>query len=114
MPERTAKTILLEMVGAVKAGSVKDLNNPQLWLNRAFELNILLLDEKDKCERLRQAVAIKKLAVYQGQEKKNVSAADMEIRTLDDYRDMKIQEGVIEIIEEQIKLAKKNSGLNSY
>ena len=106
---RDAKTILLEMVEAVKSGKVKDMNNPQLWINRAFELNVLLVDETNILERLRQQVAIRAFAITGKQEKKNVSLARMEKETWDEYRDMKIQESLVEIIQEQIRLAKKNA-----
>ena len=112
--ERTAKTILLEMVEAVKSGKAKDLNNPQLWASRAFELNILLLDEKALLENMRQKVAIRAFGITQTQDKKNVALARMEKETWNEYKDMKIQEGVVEIIEEQIKLSKKNIDLNSF
>jgi hypothetical protein len=109
---RTARTILFEMLEAVKAGNAKDLNNPQLWINRGQELNILLIDEKEIAEKLRQKVALLKLAIYQKQEKKNVTAATLEVETLNEYRDLRIQDGIIEIIEEQIMLAKKNADIN--
>jgi len=112
--ERNAVRILEEMADAIKIGNVKDLNNPQLWINRAFELNILLIDEKKKYEFLRQAVAVKKMQLFRGQEKKNVSAVNIEIEASDEYRDLNIQESLIYAIEEQVRLAKKNTEINQF
>lgn len=102
----TSDTILTYLKEAVEA---KRMLNPEMWLDAAFKLNILLGDEHLVLEELRQDVAKKKLDVMKGQEKRNVSAADLEIEASDEYRMMKLQEHKTDRIEEFIRLAKKNA-----
>jgi hypothetical protein len=84
----------------------------EVWLDAAFKLNLLLGDEVHEAEMLRQSVAQGKLAILKAQEKRNVSAAEMEIEAGDIYRLMREQESKVERIQEFIRIAKKNVDQN--
>lgn len=99
-------TILSFLKGAVET---KKTLNPEIWMDAAFKLNVLLSDEHDLMEEMRQDVAIKKLHILQSQDKRNVAAADLEIEATDEYRLMRLQEHKVDRIEEFIKIAKKNA-----
>jgi hypothetical protein len=102
----TTDTILGFLKDAVQS---KRALNPDLWLDAAFKLNLLLADEHIALEDLRLAIAKTKLAILERQEKRNVSAADLEIEASEDYRTYKLQEHKVGRIEEFIKIAKKNA-----
>lgn len=78
------------------------------WLGCAFKLNLLRIDESQLLNRMRQSVAQKKLAIMRSQDKKNVSAASLELEATDEYRFMRDQESKIEAIEEFVRIAKKS------
>ena len=73
------------------------------WIDAAWALNTLLLDENDKLFAMEQAVAIKKRDILSLQEKKNVSEAEAQIKCLDDYRLMRSQEAKVSQILEFIR-----------
>lgn len=79
------------------------------WLDAGFKLNLLLSSEHLELENRRALVSNLKLKIYQGQEKKNVAACDMEIEASEEYRQLRLQEHRVGRIEEFIKLAKKNA-----
>jgi len=83
-----------------------------LWLEVAFKLNILRLDETGLYNKMTQKVAQKKLDIFKAQEKRNVAAVGLEVEASDEYRYMKDQEEKIYSIDEFIRIAKKNSDLN--
>jgi hypothetical protein len=83
--------------------------NPDIWLDSAFKLNLLLADEHTELENLRLLIAKKKLSILERQEKRNVSAADLEIEASEEHRAYKLQEHKVGRIEEFIKIAKKNA-----
>ena len=80
----------------------------EVWGDASFKLNLLLGDEIHELEAIRQKVAQRKYELYRIQEKKNVSAVDLEIEASDDYRIMREQDAKVEQIKEFIRLAKKN------
>jgi hypothetical protein len=80
----------------------------EVWTDLSFRLNLLLGDEIHELEALRQKVAQRKYELYKVQEKKNVSAVDLEIEASDDYRLMRERDAKVEQIKEFIRLAKKN------
>lgn len=84
----------------------------ELWLEAAFDLELLRLDEAKMLNKMRQAVAEKKFAIMSSQEKKNVAAVDVEIESLEEYRFMRDQEDKIYTIDELVRIAKKNSDTN--
>lgn len=102
----TTDTILIFLKEAVEA---KRMLNPDIWLDAAFKLNLLLGDEHSLMEELRQEVANKKLMTLSLQEKRNVAAAELEVEASDEYRIMRLQEHKVARIEEFIKIAKKNA-----
>lgn len=81
----------------------------EVWMDAAFKLNLLLADEHYLLEQLRQDVARKKLEIMKGQEKRNISAVDMEVNASDENRFFKLQEHKVDRVEEFIRIAKKNS-----
>ncbi len=80
--------------------------NPEIWLNAAGKLAILLGDEEEKLYNLQQDVAEKKLKIYKEMDKPTVNKAEMEIETTDDYKEYMKQKAKITQIEEFIRLAK--------
>lgn len=83
-----------------------------LWLEIAFKLNLLRIDEAILYNKMRQVVAIKKLDILKSQTKRNVAAANAEIETLGEYRFMKDQEAKIYSIDEFVRIAKKSADIN--
>ena|SRR3990167_1780693 len=81
------------------------------WLNCAFKLNLLRLDESKLLNQMRQTVAIKKHEIMKTQEKRNVAAADVEIEASEEYRFMRDQEAKLDVVEEFVRIAKKNADL---
>ena len=110
MEKITADTILNWAREQVES---KNMPSREMWLDIAFRLNLLKIEEAALFNKMRQSVALKKLDILKGQEKKNLSAADLEIEATDEYRFMKDQEAKLEAIEEFVRIAKKNSD-NSY
>ena len=102
----TTDTILGFLKDAVQS---KRALNPDIWLDAAFKLNLLLADEHILMEDLRLGVAKKKLSLIKAQEKRNVSAAELEIEASEEHRAMKLQEHKVDRIEEFIKIAEKNA-----
>ena len=84
----------------------------EIWLEVAFKLNLLRIDEAQLSNKMRQAVAVKKFEILKKQEKKNVSLMEVEVEAGDEYRFMKDQEDKIYSIDEFIRIAKKNSDVN--
>lgn len=82
------------------------------WLSCAFRLNLLRIDEAELLNRMRQAVAKMKLDIFKKQEKRNVSACDLEAEASEEYRFMRDQEDKLYSIDQFIMIAKKNSETN--
>ena len=80
-----------------------------IWLDAAFKLNLLLEDEEIEMRNLSQTVSKKKLDIMKVQDKRNVSAADLEIQCSDEFRTMCNQEDKVDRIKEFIRIAKKNA-----
>ena|SRR3990167_7976788 len=109
MEKITADFILETMKTMVES---KKIIQKEDWLNVAFKLNLLSLDEKKLLNQMSQELAKSKLDIYKTQEKKNKAAADLEIEATDKYRFYRDQEDKIYSIEEFIRIAKKNADLN--
>mgnify|MGYP007083506550 CR=1 FL=1 len=82
-------------------------------LETAFKLAVSLGDEQDLLAEMKQTVAQMKYNILNDQAKRNVAAADAEIETKDEYKNMRKQEAKIDRINEIIRIAKK-MGDNSY
>lgn len=104
--KRTTDTVLEKLREMVE--SKIDIPKNQ-WLEAAFFLNLLSIDDKQLLNKMRQAVAVKKFDIYKNQTKRNVSAVDLEVETLDEYRFMRDQEAKIYAIEQLVMIAKKNA-----
>ena len=103
----TADLILKELAERVE--NKKAQFDANFWIETAMKLNLLLGDESDLLWTARQKVAQKKLSIFQGQEKRNVAAANLEVEASDEYKEMRIQEDKCSRIEEFIRIAKKMS-----
>lgn len=90
----------------------KNMPSREVWLDIAFRLNLLKIDEAQLLNKMRQAVAQKKYSIMQSQDKRNVTAAELEVETSEEYRFMRDQEAKLEVIEEFVRIAKKNSDNN--
>ena len=84
----------------------------EAWLEVAFKLDVLRLDEARLYNKMRQAVARGKTELYKSQEKKNVAAVEMETESTEEYRLMKDQEDLIYSVDELIRIAKKSADIN--
>lgn len=85
--------------------------SPKEYVDSAFSLNLLALDEQRKLRDLQQAVAREKNKILKEQTKKNVALADSEIEELETYKSMKNQEDLVDRIIEQIRISKLQSNL---
>lgn len=79
------------------------------WLTIAFKLNLFCLKDEEKFNQMNQDCAIEEDAVLEAQDKRNVAAAELKLRTTDKYRLMKNQQAKIDVIKQFIMIAKKNS-----
>lgn len=80
---------------------------PNMWMDAAMKLNVLLGDESDILFDLQQKVAEQKIKYSLSNDgKRNVSQAKMLIEATDIYKQMRKQEAKIERIIEFIRLSK--------
>lgn len=79
------------------------------WIEYAFTLNALILDLAGSLEDKRQIVALKKIEALKGQEKKNVSLAELEVSATNEYKLMKLEEAKLDQVKEFIRIAKLNA-----
>ncbi len=84
----------------------------ELWIEIAFKLTFLRIDEAILYNKMKQAVAIKKLEILKNQTKRNVAAVNVEVESLDEYRFMQDQEDKIYSIDECVRVAKKSADIN--
>lgn len=101
--ERTCDSIIEWFEGAVKN---KEVIPPNLFLEAAVNLNVLLGGEHERLFDLEQIVSRLKLKTLEGQDKRNVSEAKMVVEASDEYRSMKSQSAKVERIIEFVRLAK--------
>lgn len=81
----------------------------EMWLDIAFKLNLLRIDEAKLLNKMRQEVAQKKFDIMTRQEKRNVAAVELEVETSDEYRFMRDQEDKLYSVDEFIRISKKNA-----
>lgn len=108
--EKISSDTILEWV--IKCVENKKEIDRNLWLEIAFRLNVLRIEEAILYNKMRQSVAIKKLEILKNQQKRNVAAAEAEIETIDEYRFMRDQMDKIYSIDEFVRIAKKNTDIN--
>lgn len=109
MEKITADTVLNWAKEQVES---KNMPSREVWLDIAFRLNLLKIEEAALLNKMRQSVAQKKFAIMQGQEKRNVAAVNLEVECSDEYRFMRDQEAKLDVIEEFVRIAKRNADLN--
>ena len=83
----------------------------ETWLDVAFKLNLLRIDEAQLWNKMRQTVAQKKLELLKSQEKRNVAAVELEVEARDEYRFCKDQEDKLYTIDEFIRISKKSADI---
>ncbi len=84
---------------------------PHLWIDACSKLNILKGDEVKILFDLQQKVAIRKVALIENGD--SVAKAKAKTDASDEYKFYKIQEAKIEMIDEQIRIAKIQSRVGS-
>lgn len=92
-----------------EAGIAGRTLNPQMWLDIAHRLQVLLGAKANALEDMRQEVAKKKLEFLADMDRKNVAAADAMVEATDIYRDMKKLEWEVKRIEGFTNIAKLNA-----
>jgi hypothetical protein len=98
----TADTILQWLKKQVEQREVID---PDVWIDAAMKLNMLIENETDILFTLGQTV--KEIQLEKSQEdKQSVSSSKLYAETTDEYRLYKQQEAKVERIQEAIRLAK--------
>jgi len=107
--ERTSDSILKNLTELVASRKIIDRD---IWLEAAFDLTLFRIEEAQLLNKMRQAVAEKKLEILKTQTKRSVASAEIEIEATDDYRLMKDQEDKIYSIDELVRVAKKNAETN--
>ena len=104
--ERTSDSILKSLTELVASKKIVDRN---IWLEAAFDLNLFRIEEAQLLNKMRQAVAKRKLEILKTQTKRSVAQAEIEVEATDEYRLMKDQEDKIYSIDQFVMIAKKNS-----
>ena len=90
----------------------------EVWLDAAFKLNLLRIDEAQLYNKMHQEVAKRKIelkTVRQGGsslKEKSVAQIEMEVEAEDIFRFMKDQEDKIYSVDEFIRLAKKSADIS--
>mgnify|MGYP001575772130 CR=1 FL=1 len=108
--EKVSSDTILEWV--IKCVEGKKEIDRNLWLEIAFRLNVLRIQEAILYNKMHQSVRIKEFEIYKAQTKKNKSAAQLEVETLNEFRFMKDQEDKIYSIDQFVMIAKKNTDIN--
>jgi len=81
--------------------------SPDVWVDAAQKLNVLIGDDHDRLYDLEQEVAKMKMEyMVDGDEKVNVSYAKAKVETTDQYKEARKLKAKIGRIEEQIRIAK--------
>src|SRR3990167_2730200 len=106
MENRTTDTILADLKAKIES---RQPIERKYWLDMAFYLAILRIDEAKLLNQMKQGIAKQKLAILAGQEKKNVGAAEVEVEATDAYCIMKDQEEKIYSVDEAVRVAKKSA-----
>lgn len=81
------------------------------WIEAAFDLNLLRIDEAQLFNRMKQRVAEMKMELKKKQDKVNISAIEMEVEATDEYRLMRDQEDLIYSIDQFVMVAKKSADM---
>ena len=111
MSEKTTSESILEFLK--KKIELKEQLNPELWLEAASRLVVLLGDEESKLYDLQQKVAQLKIMFLDSQEKHNVSEAKARIEASEEYKEFKKQQAKVGQIEEFIRVSKLRAKISS-
>lgn len=105
---KTADDIISSLKERVEQGKIIGKED---WLEEAFALNTLVLDEANRQFELEEEVAKKRREIYHAQEKKNVAAVEIEVQARPEYRMARFQEEKVRQIKRYIRIAEKQSDL---
>ncbi len=111
MPEEKDRRTIDSILRDLKA-IVENKSQPlraEHWIDAAFMLNLLLIDAEKIINQSESDVAKIEDAIYEAQEKKNVSAAKLKMKTKNEWVEFKNAESLKRRIEELIRIAKKRS-----
>lgn len=103
----TLDTILNWLIDAVES---KKVISPSMWVNTAQKINILLHGEYDKLFDLQQQVAV--LQSQYIELDKSVAESKVLINASEVYKHYKKQESKINLVQEEIRLAKIQARLS--
>ena len=92
---------------------IREQLNPEIWLEAASRLVVLLGDEEAKLYDLQQKVAQLKVMFLDSQEKRNVSEAKTRIEASEEYKEFKKQQAMVSQIEEFIRVSKLRARIAS-
>jgi len=84
----------------------------ETWIDVAFRLNLLRLDEAALFNKMYQEVAKRKVEMKNSQDKVNISAIELEIQATDEFRFMRDQADKLYSIDEFVRIAKKGADIN--
>lgn len=108
MNESTAQSVMDALEGMAAR---KETIGPELWMQAASKLNVLLQVEQDKLIELRSLLSkVKASHIEQG---KSVAYANTIMEAMDEWVVYEKQKALIERAIETIRLAKKNATLES-
>lgn len=107
-PLITSDFILSEMKRYVEE---KRILSPEIWIDSAHKLAVLLGDEEIELYELQQVVAKMRLNFLETSN--SVAAAKLKTEATDEYRKYKIQEARVKQIEEYIRVAKLRARISS-
>lgn len=102
--------IPLEVEELIKLSGDKSLP-PREYLRIAHHLNVALVDIERAWRKQQQLIEQMTLKIYQAQEKKNLGAAEMEIRGSDEYRLCRELEDTVDHIKRSIGIARKSGDI---
>jgi hypothetical protein len=84
---------------------------PSTWVENAQKLIVLMGDETDRLYDLQQQVANIEMGMLSEDDKENVSAVRLKIKTTEAWKDMVKQQAKVKRIDEFIKIAKLQARL---
>src|SRR3990167_8016116 len=92
---------------------IREQLNPEIWLEAASRLVVLLGDEEAKLYDLQQKAAQLKVMFLDSQEKRNISEAKTRIEASNEYKEFKKQQARVSQIEQFIMVSKLRAKIAS-
>lgn len=108
---KTTSESILEFLK--KKIEIKEQLKPEIWLEAASRLVVLLGDEEATLYDLQQKTAHLKIMFFDSQEKRNVSEANLRVEASEEYKLFRKQQARVKQIEEFIRVAKLRAKISS-